>query len=115
MHRSKILPLISICLLLTSCVYRQERLAEARKAIPTVRQYLIEQITDLTKSEKKFIQKNKPFFGHANYIVYYFKWFDFTDESVFTVETSGPPFKPYKAKGSIVLIDPAPCDSQSDK
>jgi hypothetical protein len=115
MHRSKILPLLSICSLLTSCGYRQERLAEARKAIPSVRQYLIERITDLTKSEKEFIQNNEPFIGHANYAVYYFKWFDFSDEVSFTVETSGPPFRPYKAERSVILIDPAPCDSQSNK
>jgi len=99
--------------LLSGCGYHQERLAEAREAIPSVRQYLIEKIPDLTESEKEFIKNNEPFIGHANYAVYYFNWF--IDEVTFTVETSGPPFEPYKAERNIVLVNPATCDSQSNK
>jgi hypothetical protein len=90
-------------------------LQKRAKLIPAVRQYLIEQIPDLTKSEKEFIKDNDPLIGHANYIVYYFEWFDLSDEVSFTVETSGPPFRPYKAERSIILIDPAPYGSQSDR
>ena len=101
--------------LLSGCGYHQERLAEAREAIPSVRQYLIEKIPDLTAAEKEFIEKNDPFIGHANYTIYYFNWIDEADEVSFIVETCGPPFEPYKAERNIVLVNPATCDSQSNK
>ena len=83
---------------LCGCSYHDSRLQQAKASVPEMRRYLVEQIPDLSQQERELIENSEPLIGHANYTIYYFLWKDLQDNTLFTVEATGPGTYPYLAK-----------------
>ena len=62
----------------------------AKAKVPTMREYALKRITDLTKQERTLIMETEPVIGHANYVIYYFWWKDGAGNKVLCVESSPP-------------------------
>ena len=76
---------ISGCGLMPKFEYKQ-----AKAMIPTIREYALNQITDLTEQERTLIIKTEPVIGHANYVIYYFWWKDETGKDILCAESLSP-------------------------
>lgn len=63
---------------------------QAKTKIPTMREYALKQITDLTEQERTLIMETEPVIGHANYFIYYYWWKDGAGNTVLWVESLPP-------------------------
>jgi len=72
---------------------------EAKALIPSIREYALANIEDLSEEERAFIIQKDPVIGHANYTIYYYWWKNKDDENLFCVESFSPSsgLKPTKA------------------
>lgn len=67
----------------------QRTLSELRTAVPAMRSYAIEHLTDLSELDRLFIAETEPEILHANYSVFYYSW-----PGVCDVESFTPPSHP---------------------
>lgn len=63
---------------------------EAKSLVPSVREYALNNIQDLSKEERNFIIQTEPVIGHANYMIYYYWWKNKDEKTLFCVESSAP-------------------------
>ena len=76
---------------------------QAKNEIPTMREYALNQIADLTEQERTMIIETEPVIGHANYAIYYFWWKDGEGNNILCVESLPPsnglePTRAYRCK-----------------
>jgi hypothetical protein len=74
---------------------------EAKALIPSIREYALANIEDLSEEESVFIIQKDPMIGHANYTIYYYWWKNKEGENLFCVESFSPssghePIKAYR-------------------
>ena len=63
---------------------------EAKSLVPSVREYALSNLQDLSEEERDFILQTEPVIGHANYMIYYYWWKNKDGETLFCVESSPP-------------------------
>ena len=90
--------LVSGCGLLPRYEYE-----EAKALVPSIREYALNNIQDLSKEDRDFINQTEPVIGHANYVIYYYRWQDKDGQTRFCVEASTPsseiaPTRAYRGK-----------------
>ena len=78
---------------------------QAKTQIPTIREYALKHITDLTEYERTLVMETEPVIGHANYVIYYFWWKDGAGNNMLCVESSSPssglePVRAYRCTGN---------------
>ena len=84
----KSISILSLTFFIISCCLTPTA-REGMQYIPEVRTYVLE-TTDLTESEKMLVITSEPIIGHANHVVFYYKWKERSGKTVLTVETSAP-------------------------
>ncbi len=77
-------------------VWPRFEIEAAKMATPQVRQYALDNQSNLTPDEREPIRTTEPQIGHANYVVYYFVWRDGKGKQVVGVETEPPPCEPIR-------------------
>ena len=63
---------------------------QAQSLVPSIREYALSNIQNLSQEERNFIIQTEPVIGHANYMIYYYWWKNKDGETLFTVESSPP-------------------------
>jgi hypothetical protein len=63
---------------------------EAKSLVPSVREYALSTLQDLSEEERNFINQTEPSIGHANYVTYYYWWKNKEGRTLFWVESSRP-------------------------
>ena len=66
---------------------------QAKVLVPSIREYALNNIQDLTKEDRDLISHTEPVIGHANYVIYYYWWKDKDGQTRFCVETAPPSSK----------------------
>jgi hypothetical protein len=89
-HRIQLFGLLA-CVLLAGCAYNRQFFSECRPAVPTMRDYAIQHLIDLSQADKQFIAATEPRLAQANYIEVHFTW-----TNVCEVLSSSPPCEPFK-------------------
>jgi hypothetical protein len=91
-HRIQLFGLLA-CFLLAGCAYNRQFFGECRPAVPTMRDYAIQHLPDLSQDEKEFISATEPRLAQANYIEVHFTW-----TNVCEVFASSPPCEPFQVR-----------------
>jgi hypothetical protein len=82
----------------TGCgVTPRSKFDEARRSVPEIREYALQNLPDLTPAERELVQNREPVMGQANYVAYYFWWKDERGRTVVTVDATAPPCRPTRA------------------
>jgi len=63
---------------------------EAKSLVPSVREYALSELPNLSEEERNFINQTEPVIGHANYMIYYYWWKNKDGQTLFCVESSSP-------------------------
>lgn len=63
---------------------------EAKVLVPSIREYALNNIQDLSKEDRDFIYQTEPVIRHANYVIYYYRWQDKDGQTRFCVEAAPP-------------------------
>jgi hypothetical protein len=69
----------------------QRTLSELRSAVPEMRSYAVEHLTNLPERDRLLITETEPKILHANYSVFYYNW-----PGVCDVESFRPPSPPHR-------------------
>lgn len=63
---------------------------EAKSLVPSVREYALSTLQDLSGEERNFINQTEPSIGHSNYMIYYYWWKNKEGKTLFCVESTSP-------------------------
>lgn len=78
----------------------RHRLDETAQAVPQMRAFALKYLPGLTPDERQMVNSREPTVGHANYVVYYFWWYDAAGRPLVTVEATPPPCEPLGVRRS---------------
>jgi len=63
---------------------------EAKSLVPSIREYAMSTLQNLSEEERDFITQTEPVIGHANYMIYYYWWKNKDGKTLFCVESTSP-------------------------